>query len=47
MPIKIGEKTFKTFRGAVLHVMRTRRLNETRAKAYVAPIERKQKKRKR
>jgi hypothetical protein len=45
MPIKIGSKTFKKFRDAVLHVMRTRHLNESRAKAYVAAIDRKQNKR--
>ncbi len=45
MPIKIGKKTFKTFDGAVRYIIRRKKFSEKFAKAYVASIERKQKKR--
>ena len=42
MPIKIGDKTFRNFKAAVLHIMRKKKLSKERASAYVAVIERKQ-----
>jgi hypothetical protein len=45
MPIKIGTRTFKKFADAVRYVMRTKNLSKKQAQAYVASIERKQRKR--
>lgn len=45
MPIKIGNKVFKTFNQAVLWAMKNRHLTRDRAEAYVAAIDRKQNKR--
>jgi len=44
MPIKIGEQSFLKFKDAVRFIMRTKNLTKARASAYVATIERKQKK---
>ena len=44
MPIKIGKRTFKTFREAVAYIKRTKKFGDKRARAYVASIYEKQKK---
>jgi len=42
MPIKIGERTFKSFAQAVAYIMKKKKWKKERASAYVATIERKQ-----
>jgi hypothetical protein len=46
MPIKIGKRTFKTFNEAVNYVMEKKGLGRKRARAYVASIYEKQRKKK-
>lgn len=46
MPVKIGRKTFDNFDEAVNYVRRTKKIPIEKARAYVATIERKEKKKK-
>ena len=42
MPIKMGKKKYKSFKGAVNSVSKKKGLSKERAAAYVATIDRKQ-----
>jgi hypothetical protein len=39
MPVKMGKKKFKTFKGAVKSTMKKKGLSKKRASAYVAAVE--------
>lgn len=46
MPIRMGKKKYKTFKGAVRAVMKKKGLSKKRASAYVATVDRKEHKKK-